>query len=108
VKDRLISESITPILATDADADPEALAGEPVLPRRFVWRGAEHVVAEVLERWKEYSSGSPAMPDRYLRKHWYRVRTVAGVEMTLYFERKARSKGQAKRRWWLFSVRDPE
>jgi hypothetical protein len=108
VKDRLISESITPILDAPADADRDAPAGEPVLPLRFVWQGTEHVVSEVLERWKEYSSGSPAMPDRYLRKHWYRVRTREGIEMTLYFQRQARTKGQAKRRWWLFSIRDPE
>jgi hypothetical protein len=105
VKDRLISESIEPVPGAFPDRDTPA--GEPILPGRFVWRAAEFTIAEVLEAWKEYSPGSAAMPDRYLRKHWYRIRTTSGEEMSLYFERKARSKGRARRRWWLFSLHDP-
>ena len=102
MKERLVSEPLRPLLG---DADEGAVAiGEPVLPGRFLWGERECVVAKVLETWKELSSGSRAMPDRYVRKHWYRVRTADGLEMKLYFERKARSAGQAKRRWWLFSV----
>ena len=106
MSDRLISEPIRPVPGAASDRDTPA--GEPVLPGRFVWRKAEHTVAEVLETWKEYSPGSPAMPDRYLRKHWYRIRTSDGVEMVLYFERKARSQAQAKQRWWLFTVREQD
>jgi hypothetical protein len=102
MRERLISEPIRPVL--DEAADRETPIGEPVLPHRFVWRGEEHTIADVMETWKEYSQGSAAMPDRYLRKHWYRIRTTMGCEMKLYFERKPRSLAQAKQRWWLFSV----
>lgn len=101
--ERLISESIEPLLS-DA-ADEPFVVGEPVLPRRFRWRGSEFGVAQVLETWKEL--GPAVGGDRYLRKHWYRIRTTDGTEMKLYFERKPRSRAQAKRRWWLFSVVEP-
>lgn len=106
MNEQLVSEPIRPLLF---ESSPEPFAaGDPTLPRRFAWRGEEHLVTEVLERWKEYSPGSAAMPDRYLRRHWYRIRTAAGHEMKIYFERKARSKGAEKERWWLFSVLAPE
>jgi hypothetical protein len=44
------------------------------------------------------------MPDRYLRKHWFHVRTGDGSHMKIYFERSARSKGTERARWWLFTV----
>jgi hypothetical protein len=106
VNERLISEPIRPLLF---ETSPEPFSvGEPVLPKRFAWRQEEEVVAEVLERWKELSPGSAAMRDRYVRKHWYRVRTESGKEMKIYFERQARSNAGAKQRWWLFSVLAPE
>lgn len=113
VKERLISEPLTPLFSEAGDG-PETgenefqAVGEPMLPERFVWRGEELAVAEVLERWKEYSRPGATMQDRYLRKHWYRIRTAAGREMKIYFERQARSKSGAKRRWWVYSVFDSE
>ena len=104
MRERLVSESLRPVLGVAGDHD--AAVGEPVLPGRFLWGEREIQVAEVLEVWKELSPGSRAMPDRYVRKHWYRIRTADGLEAKLYFERKSRSAGQAKRRWWLFSVVD--
>jgi len=105
MNEQLISEPIRPLLFETA---PEAFVpGEPAVPQRFVWRGHEEVVRDVLERWKELSQGTAQMPDRYVRKHWYRIRTESGKEMKIYFERQARSKGSAKQRWWLFSVIAP-
>ena len=102
MKDRLISEPIRPLLF---ETSPEPFTGgEPVLPKRFVWRDGEEIIKDVLEQWKELSQGTAAMPDRYVRKHWYRIRTESGKEMKIYFERQARSKGSAKQRWWLFSL----
>ena len=120
MKERLVSEPLQPVFsaAEDAASQPEdapspprdefQAVGEPLLPGRFVWRGEEHSIAEVIERWKEYSHPGVTMPERYLRKHWFRIRTGAGLEMKIYFERKARSKGTAKQRWWLYSVIDPD
>ena len=106
MNEQLVSEPIQPLLF---ETSPEPFApGEPVLPKRFVWRGEEEVVAKVLERWKELSARSAAMPERYIRKHWYRIRTVSGKEMKIYFERQGRTKGGAKQRWWLFSILNSE
>jgi hypothetical protein len=44
------------------------------------------------------------MPDRYVRRHWYRVRTEDGSEMKLYVERRGRARGKAKPGWWIYSV----
>jgi hypothetical protein len=98
---RWVDEPIRPLLGAETEA---RATGEPALPTRFVWRDREYAVAEVIKRWKGLSPGTAAMPDRYLRKHWFRIRTTDGLEMDLYFERKARSAGAAKTRWWLFTV----
>ena len=113
MKERLISEPLQPLFSAaegrSRSAENEFQAvGEPMLPQRFAWRGEELAIAEVTERWKEYSRPGAAMQERYLRKHWYRIRTAEGQEMKIYFERQARSKSAAKQRWWLFSVFEPE
>jgi hypothetical protein len=102
----LISEPIEPLL--DETAERPFLAGEPIVPSRFRWRDTEYRVDAILESWKEYSSGSRQMPERYLRKHWFHVRAHDGTEMKLYFERQARSKGTERARWWIFTVVEPE
>jgi phosphoribosylglycinamide formyltransferase-1 len=99
----LISEAIRPVEPTSFD--PAAMARcEPGLPQRFTWRSTEYEVAEVLERWKDTGPCHHGSGERYVRKHWYRIRTTDGLEMKLYFERHARSGRKRKRRWWLHSV----
>jgi hypothetical protein len=78
--------------------------GAPGLPERFVWRGQEYRIEKVVEKWKESSPCRSGGGERYLRKHWYRVRTTDGSQMKIYFERQARSARQAKQRWWLYTV----
>ena len=109
MKESLISEAIEPIL--DDVADLPIQVGEPILPKRFRWRGAEYRIESVLETWKQYSGGSQSMPEHYLRKHWFHV-VAEGVgaagaapprtEMKIYFERQARSK--AAPRWWIYTI----
>jgi uncharacterized protein DUF6504 len=111
VKERLVSELIRPVFSAPGDpsgpaADEFQAVGEPLFPHRFIWQGEEHAVAEVIERWKEYSHPGATMPERYLKRHWYRIRTAAGQEMKIYFERQAR-KARSKQRWWLYSVFEP-
>jgi uncharacterized protein DUF6504 len=113
VRERLVSEPLQPVFSGAEDRSRSIgsefqAVGEPMFPERFVWRGEELAVAEVIERWKEYSRPGASMQERYLRKHWYRIRTAAGLEMKIYFERQARSKPGAKQRWWVFSVFDSE
>jgi phosphoribosylglycinamide formyltransferase-1 len=100
--EEFVSEAIEPL---DSTFSTSSMAiGEPGLPKRFVWRDREYEVAEVLEQWKESGPCVSGANERYLRKHWYKIRTTDGTEMKLYFERQARSKGQAKARWWLYTV----
>ncbi len=97
-----ISEPITPVEATGSAAG--MARGEPGLPARFLWRDRPFAVTEVLKVWKESGPCRSGSNERYLRKHWYTVRTDDGSEMTLYFDRQARGKAQAKKRWWLYTI----
>ena len=99
---QFIGESIKPV---PGSLDTLGMAaGEPGLPRRFIWRDMEYAIAEVLEKWKETSPCRHGGAERYVRKHWFRVRTTGGDEMTLYFERQTPHGGRRKREWRLFTV----
>lgn len=101
-KDKFISDVITPVKGT---FDIKAMSrGEPGMPSRFKWRKRVYAVAEVIEKWKETSPRRGGSGEKYVRKHWYKIRTTEGEVMEIYFERKSVPKGQAKRRWWLYSV----
>ena len=102
MREELISEPLEPMLG-EVDAR-RIVIGAPVLPTRFAWRGVEYVVTEVLEEWKETGPCHHGSGERYVRKHWFRIRTATGEEMKIYFERHARSAKQMKRRWWLYTV----
>ena len=102
MKKHFIGEAIEPAAET---LDNRRMArGEPGLPKRFRWRGEEHEVAEVLESWRQTGPCTSGSDEQYVRKHWYRIRTTAGAEMTLYFDRQARSARERKTRWWLHSA----
>ena len=99
--EQFISEPIMPVAGS---SDPAAMSrGEPGLPSGFIWRDNQYEVADVLEAWKESGPCRSGGPERYLRKHWWRIRTGNGVEMTIYFERQPKSKRQNKTRWWLYT-----
>ena len=102
MREELISEEIEPV-AGSFDAAPLA-AGEVGIPERFSWRREEHVVAEVLETWKQLSPRYSPDEDRYLRRHWFRIRTSAGLEMKLYFERQGRPGSRGKSRWFIYTL----
>ena len=101
--EQFISEPIQPVEGT---FDPMAMPrGEPGLPHQFTWRDEAYTVAEVLQNWKEDGPCKSGSSERYLRKHWFRITTEQGPEMTLYFQRQPRSKRQRKTRWWLYTVK---
>jgi hypothetical protein len=102
MSEEFISEPIEPVAGT---FDTAAMTrGEPGLPKRFKWREEEYTVTDVLETWKETGPCRNGSPEQYLRKHWFKIRVEDGLEMTVYFERQARSKRQSKIRWWLYTV----
>lgn len=99
-----VSESIIPVF--DEGTSSAVAVGAPIVPSGFIWREEEYRIESVLETWKETGPCKHGSSERYLRKHWFRIRTTDGTEMEIYFERQARSSKQRKRRWWLFSVTD--
>ena len=101
-RETFVGEPIEPAReAMDAGAAP---TGGPALPRRFRWRGKEYEIGEVLETWRETGPCTHGSGERYVRKHWFRVRAATGEEMKLYFERRARSARDRAKRWWLYTV----
>lgn len=102
MQEQFICDPIKPVVGT---MDTRAMTrGEPGLPGKFIWRDEEYTVAEVLEKWKETSPCRSGGGERYVRKHWFRIRTTDGREMKIFFERQARSKRQSKLRWWLYTL----
>ncbi|MHC4227822.1 MAG: DUF6504 family protein [Planctomycetota bacterium] len=106
MSEEFVSELIKPVAGTFDTAG--MTRGEPGLPGRFVWRQQEYAVAEVLQAWKESGPCKSGGPEQYLRKHWFKIRTDNGLEMTMYFERQARTKRQAMNRWWLYTINKPQ
>ncbi len=105
--EKFISEAIKPVADSMDFADTPV--GEPPLPRRFVWRGTEYTVDKILESRKEVGrDATHGSKQKYVRKHWFRVRTTSGHVMNIYFERHAKSKAQRKRRWWLYTLVEGE
>ncbi len=98
--EQFVSEPIRPVAGS---FDRAGMArGEPGLARRFVWRGREHRVVDVLETWTT-STPEGGSGELYLRRHWWRVRTDAGLVMTLYCERQAQRRN-AKARWFVYTI----
>ena len=107
MREKLISAAIKPV--ADSVDFGDTPVGEPPLPRRFVWRGTEYVVEEILGRRREVGrDATHGSKQTYVRKHWFRVRTTSGNVMNLYFERHARSKAQRTTRWWLYTLIEDE
>jgi hypothetical protein len=105
--EQLISEALTPVVAT-SDTSRMAL-GEPGLPREFLWRGRTIRITTILRTWRETGKCHHGSPELYVRKHWYEVATDEDVTMKIYFDRQSRrGKGHKEPRWWLFSMSGPE
>jgi hypothetical protein len=105
MSERLISEAITPIVETCDTA--RMAAGEPGLPREFLWRGETIEIATVLRTWRETGKCRHGSPELYVRKHWYEVATTTKGTMKIYFQRQPR-RGQKGPRWWLFNIIESE
>lgn len=104
MRERFVDEAITPVVATSDTA--RMAAGEPGLPRAFLWRGRTIEVTAVLRTWRETGKCRHGSSEMYVRKHWFEVATTADGTMKIYFERQPR-RGRKSARWWLFSIREP-
>ena len=103
MKETFVGEAILPEESSFA-VSPMA-TGLPGLPRQFSWKGKSYFVTEVMEEWKEAGHCSHGSGERYVRKHWFRVKTSEAIEMRIYFERQGRSSGGSL--WRLYSTRTP-
>jgi hypothetical protein len=103
-KETFVGEAIVP---EDSSFSVAAMAsGQPGLPRKFSWQSRSYEVLEILAEWKTTGDCRHGSGERYVRKHWFRVRATDDLEMKIYFERQARSSGGS--RWRLFSLRNTE
>jgi Domain of unknown function (DUF6504) len=98
--ERFVGEDIEPVIATCDTA--RMAAGEPGLPREFLWRGRTVEIVAVIRAWHDTGPCSHGSPEQYVRKHWYEVTTVSDGTMKIYFERQPR-RGRKGSRWRLFS-----
>ncbi len=103
MRERFISESLQPVAGT-FDTNRMA-AGEPGLPREFVWHDETIHLAKVEREWRETGPCHHGSGEQYVRKHWYQVEDDRGRRMKIYFERHARGK-QIKARWTLYSMEE--
>ena len=101
-RERFVSQPITPIAGSIETKGMRV--GSVALPLRFRWGTTEFTITEVLDQWYETGPMKGGGPERYLRTHWFRIRTTDGEGMSIYFERQARSRRQVKKRWWLYSI----
>ncbi|NBB95250.1 MAG: hypothetical protein GVY16_05875 [Planctomycetes bacterium] len=99
---QFISEPIDPVAKT---AEAAAMArGEPGLPQAFTWRGRRFTIDHTLKAWKQSQpEGRKKGNERYLRRHYWTVRTTTGEMMTLYCLRTAR---RGQHRWFLYTIDD--
>jgi hypothetical protein len=104
--EQFVGEAIRPVVATCDTA--RMAAGEPGLPRAFIWRGQTVEIETVLRSWRETGPCRNGSGESYVRKHWYEVVTSSGSRMKIYFERQSRSRTARRQRWWLFSVEEPD
>jgi len=100
-----VGESIEPV--AEAIDSARMATGEPGLPRRFRWRGAEHTIVEVIESRRETGACTHGSGERYVRRHWYRVRTGDGTEMKISFDRRSANARQMRDAWRLHSLVRP-
>jgi phosphoribosylglycinamide formyltransferase-1 len=102
---RFVGDAIRPVAGS---GDATAMArGEPGLPLRFRWREADFEVAAVLARWRETGPCTSGSGERYVRRHWFRIRTTSGEEMEIYCDRQPRRGANPRARWWLFAIVGP-
>jgi hypothetical protein len=102
--EKFVSELIKPAPGT---FDTTAMAkGEPGLPSYFLWRGKSYVIKQILDKWKETSQCRTGAMEKYLHRHWYKIKTNSGEVLKIYFERQSLPRAQRKRRWYLYSIQE--
>lgn len=101
--EEFVSEPLRPHRGTFS-AGPMA-QGLPGLPDGFDWRDAAYPIVEVLDFWKTSAAeGGRVDGERYLRRHYFRLRMGDGAVWTVYFTRQPLRGGAPRQRWFLYSI----
>ena len=74
-------------------------SGTPSLPQEFICQKEQFRIASILSEWRESGPCRNGSSEKYLRKHWFRVKTTDNRDLKLYFERQPRGK---QARWHLY------
>lgn len=101
--EEFVSELLMPLAGT---FDAGAMAtGVPGLPSGFAWHGQTYAIVDRLETWKQSGPEIGRLDgERYLRRHYFRLRMSDGSIWTVYFVRHTPRGGSAKSRWYLYKV----
>lgn len=95
-----------PVVPKPGTFDTSLMAtGIPGIPHEFTWQGSDYKIAVILEMWKTVGPCTSGANEKYVRRHYYRIKTTSGDTMVLYCDRHAaRGKNPLKNRWVLYSI----
>lgn len=101
---KFVSEPIDPV---GGSFDPHVMSqGEPALPPGFVWHGEELAVKSVLRTWRGLKEDRG---DVYLKRHYFELLFEDGRVAVVYFMRQPhRHARTGEKRWWLYTISEPE
>jgi hypothetical protein len=103
--DKFISEPIQP--NKDSFDTSRMASGEPGMPGEFKWEKNKYNVAEVIETWKSTGKCHSGSDEKYVRRHWFRIRTQTGEVMTIYCSRQPGKRGKKPgTSWVLYSIEE--
>ena len=100
--ERFIGADLMPVSATCDTA--RMAAGEPGLPREFIWGDTTITIIDVRRSWHDTGPCDHGSRERYVRKHWYEVETAEHGVLKIYFDRQPRRGHRKESRWRLFSI----
>lgn len=100
---KLVCEAIIPVPQTFDAAFMSA--GVPGLPREFFWRKKKYAVEDVIRAWKSTGPCHHGSSERYVRRHWFKVKTKIGSIMTLYFDKGTHGR-RSEMGWFLYVLEE--
>jgi hypothetical protein len=94
----------------------EHLIKKPVCPDKFIWKGQEYIIGELINEWQDFSpnDSSSANPNEPLLKKdavkgsfgvgrfYFRVRTTDCRVFDLYYDRKIKNVSSTEGFWVLY------
>jgi len=98
---QFVSEAIKPVIET---CDTRRMSiGEPGLPMEFIWRGQKVTVTDTLRSWHATGACRHGSCEKYVRKHWFEIKTADHGTMKIYYNRS--TLGRTKEMgWWVYTI----